>query len=486
METITNLEPQLIWKYFSEILQVPRPSKQEEKIIAYLVDFAEQHNLEYKKDAVGNILIIKPASSGNENKKSVILQSHVDMVCEKNTGIEHDFEKDPINTYIEDGWIKARDTTLGADNGIGIAAQLAILADNSLNHGPVECLFTVDEETGLTGAFNIQENFFRSKILLNLDSEDDGELFMGCAGGLDTLITMPLKMKPVSQTGQAFSVFVKDLIGGHSGDDIDKRRGNSNKILNRFLWEASKLIDLRLFDFQGGNLRNAIPREARADILVSTSDKEVFQNFFDEYNNKIIAELRSSEPNIKFHLKEIAQPDSVMTKKTQNRLLNAVHACPNGIIEMSPDIPDLVQTSTNLASVKFVGNNTVEIVTSQRSSLSSSKQDIANRMKALFSLAKGDVIHTDGYPGWSPNTDSEILKITRDSYTRLFGSEPIVRAIHAGLECGLFLEKYPDLDMVSFGPTIKGAHSPDERMEINSVGKFWMLLLEVLAAIPEN
>jgi len=486
MTAIENLKPYLIWKYFSEILQIPRPSKKEEKIIEYLVGFAKAQKLEYKKDKTGNVVILKPATTGYENKKSVVLQSHVDMVCEKNTDTIHNFEIDPIKAYIDDGWVKAKGTTLGADNGIGIAAQLALLADNSLQHGAIECLFTVDEETGLTGAFNIGTGFFKSKILINLDSEDDGELFIGCAGGLDTIIKMPFVSKKVSKPGIAYAVSVKDLIGGHSGDDIDKGRGNSNKILIRFLWETSKILNYELYDFQGGNLRNAIPREAMANLVVLNADEETFLQFFKEYESKLKKEMNATEPNITFHLEEVLVSDSVMTENSLNIFLNALHACPNGVIEMSMELPGLVQTSTNLASVKFIGENTIEVVTSQRSSLASAKLNIANRIKALFSLANGEVIHTDGYPGWKPNTNSEIVNITKTAYHNLFKKEPIVRAIHAGLECGLFLEKYPDLDMISFGPTIKGAHSPDERLEISTVEKFWDLLLEVLDNIPEN
>ncbi len=486
MDTIKNLKPHLVWKYFSEILLIPRPSKKEEKIIAYIIAFAKKQKLVYKKDKTGNIIISKPATTGYENKKSIALQSHVDMVCEKSANVKHQFETDPIDAYIDDGWIKARGTTLGADNGIGIATQLALLADKTIKHGPIECLFTVDEESGLTGAFNIKKDFFKSKILINLDSEDEGELFIGCAGGTDTLITMPYKRKLLKKPCSAYTVSVKGLRGGHSGDDIEKGLGNSNKILIRFLWEATKLFKIRLFDFQGGNLRNAIPREAKADMVVCIHKKEAFLQFFEEYNHTMKNELKVTEPNMNIQLTTAARPQSVMTGKSQNRFLHAVHACPNGVIEMSMDIPGLVQTSTNLASVKFTGDHVIEIVTSQRSSVDSSKTNISNRVKSLFTLARGKVVHTDGYPGWVPNANSEILKITKASYKSLFKKEPVVRAIHAGLECGLFLEKYPDLDMVSFGPTIKAAHSPDERMEISTVDKFWRLLLKVLNRIPEK
>ncbi len=419
MDNLNTLRPSLLWKYFTEILQIPRPSKKEEKIIAYVLDFAEKNNLEYKKDSIGNILISKPASAGYENKKMVVLQSHMDMVCEKNGDTEHNFETDPIQAYTDDGWFRAKGTTLGADNGIGIAAQLAILANSSIKHGPIECLFTVDEETGLTGAYNIKPDFINSSILINLDSEDEGELFIGCAGGLDTIITIPYHTKPVYENAIAFSISIKGLTGGHSGDDIEKGRGNSNKILIRLLWEAQKQFKIKLYDFKGGNLRNAIPREADAIIVLKKKHKEPFLVFCQEFEQTIKHEFIVTEPDLKFLITETDLPESVMKNKSQKRVLNALYACPNGVIEMSREIPGLVQTSSNLASVKFLDGNSVKIVTSQRSSVESAKKNIANRIESQFFLAGGNVTHSDGYPGWTPDTNSEILQITKECYKKL-------------------------------------------------------------------
>ncbi len=486
MVAIDDLKPHPIWKYFSEILLIPRPSKKEEKIIAYIIDFAQEHKLEYLKDETGNILISKPPSKGFHNKKSIVLQSHMDMVCEKNADVKHNFETDTIVAYIEKDWIRARGTTLGADNGIGIAAQLAILADNSLKHGPIECLFTVDEETGLTGAFNIRPEFFKSKILINLDSEDEGELFIGCAGGMDTLIKISYTTKPYKKSNSAYAISVCGLKGGHSGDDINKGRGNSNKIMIRFLWQLSKQFKIRLFDFQGGNLRNSIPREAVARIVIKQSNIPEFLKKFNDFKVGIQNEFRNTEPDLDLMVEETQMPQTVLSMKSQKKFLNALHACPNGVIEMSPEIEELVQTSTNLASVKFSGNTIIDVVTSQRSSVKSSMLNVSNQIAALFSLIKADITRTKGYPGWTPDPNSEIVKIARSAYQSLFKKEPVVKAIHAGLECGLFLEKYPDIDMVSFGPTIKQAHSPGEKMNISTVDKFWKLLLKVLENIPEN
>lgn len=485
MALFSTLEPKSVWSYFEEILRIPRASKKEEQIIAYLEDFAIKQSLEYKKDDAGNILMKKPASKGFENKKAVILQSHVDMVCEKLEDSNHNFDTDPIPAYTDKDWVRSKGTTLGADNGIGVATQMAILTDKTLQHGPIECLFTVDEETGLTGAYRLSGDFLSGSLLLNLDSEDEGELFIGCAGGMDTLINMPYKSKSLEPFYQAYIVNIKGLIGGHSGDDIHKGRGNSNKILARFLINANKKFSLRLVRFQGGNLRNAIPREAKATVAVHQKDEALFGEFCDKFKDEITEEYQAVEPNLTMVCQKTELPAEGMRKKYQKRFLNAMHACPNGVIEMSREIKNLVETSSNLASVRFVDEKIIEIVTSQRSSVESAKYDIASRITSLFELAKAKVQNTDTYPGWTPNLDSDILRITENAYTDLFGEKPIVRAIHAGLECGLFLKKYPRLDMISFGPTIRGAHSPDERMEIKTVEKFWRLLLRVLENIPE-
>ena len=469
--------------YFEEILQIPRPSKKEEKIIAYLEDFAKFNNLQYKKDEVGNILILKPGTAGMENATTVILQSHMDMVPEKSSDIEHNFETDPIQAFIEDGWIKAKGTTLGADDGIGVAAQLAVLVEKDIKHGPIECLFTVDEETGLTGAFALQNGFLEGKILINLDSEDEGEIFIGCAGGIDSIFTFEYQKEKAPENSIAFKIFIDELNGGHSGDEIHKGNANAIKLLNRFLWKLRAEFEFQLNIFKAGKLRNAIPRDAQAIITFNKDNKTQFVEFYNKYKDIFITENSVIEKNLKFEIENAEMPDFVIDNKTQHALLNSLYACPHGVYAWSQDIEGLVETSTNLATVNFIDNNQIQIVTSQRSASESSKDDIASMVASIFILAGAKVKNSDGYPGWKPNTDSEILEITNSSYKNLFQKEPIVRAIHAGLECGLFLEKYPYLDMISFGPTIKGAHTPTERMEIITVQKFWDLLIDVLKNI---
>lgn len=485
MNKLIELEPSVVWMYFVEICKIPRPSKKEEMIIDYLVDFAISKGLVYQKDDIGNVLISKLATEGCEGLKSVVMQSHIDMVCEKHSNVKHNFNTDPIVPVIKDGWVKASGTTLGADDGIGVAAQLAILASDNIKHGPIECLFTVDEETGLTGAFNLKDGFFNSKILLNLDSEDDGELFIGCAGGVDTIAEFKVDAEPVLDNYFAFKMQVSGLKGGHSGDDIEKGLGNAVKIMNRFLWQAEREYGLKVSSFVGGNLRNAIAREASAVALVPSGKKEAIRVAFNIFYDEICSELEVTEPGIKMNLESCNLPQLVWDKRFQHKLLNSLYACPHGVIEMSRKIAGLVETSTNLAAIKQVGEQLI-VTTSQRSSVESAKENIAAMVRSAFELAGADVKHGEGYPGWEPNADSEILQITRDSYEKLFNQKPIVRAIHAGLECGLFLEKYPELDMISFGPTIKGAHSPDERIEIETVNKFWLHLLDVLENVPEE
>jgi dipeptidase D len=484
MAQITDLEPSQVWRYFGEILKIPRPSKREERIIEYVIHFAEIHHLSYKKDSIGNILIQKQATNGFENRKSICLQSHLDMVCEKNSSSKHNFDTDPIQAWVDGDWIKANDTTLGADNGIGIAAQLALLDDNTIPHGPFECLFTVDEETGLNGAKGLENGFFESRILINLDSEDEGELFIGCAGGMNTLATIKYNVRHTPDESIAFRIEVSGLQGGHSGTDIHKNRGNSIKILNQFLWEIRNRFGARLSAFEGGNLKNAIPREAYAVIVIPEKYKEVFIGYFHDFTKILKSEYFIDEPGIRFTLEPEATPMRVMKKKVQEKLLNALYACPNGVISWSRIMDNLVETSTNLAVIKFEPLNRIEIGTSQRSSSDTAKQQIANAVKSTFKLTGAHVEQTEGYPGWNPNQDSEILKTTESCYRNLFRVDPAIKAIHAGLECGLFLEKYPYLDMISIGPTIADPHSPSERISISTTIKFWDLLLDVLKNIP--
>ena len=478
--TIRDLQPKLVWEIFDEITKVPRPSKREEKIIEYLVDFAQKHSLDYQRDQIGNVVIRKAATAGFEALPTVILQSHMDMVCEKNSDTVHNFDTDPIRTKIVDGWVKAEGTTLGADCGIGMAAALALLVDPTVEHGAIEALFTVDEETGLTGAFNLGQGMLTGKYLINLDSEDEGEIFIGCAGGVDTLAYFDYTVENLPAGYEYYRVGVSGLKGGHSGDDIDKGLGNANKILASFLYDATR-FGIRIGMFDGGNLRNAIPREAYAVVAVPEHTALLFETALATYVSAVKAMYAPTEPNLKFTLGEAAlQP--VIDEETQAALVAALVGLPNGVLAMSQTMKGLVETSTNLASVKFVDGKIV-VTTSQRSSVERAKRDAMHSVEAVLALAGATVEHSDGYPGWTPNPSSSLLASTLESYHSLFGVEPKVRAIHAGLECGLFLEKYPHLEMVSFGPTLRGVHSPDERLEIATVDKFWALLLDVLVRV---
>lgn len=480
-----KLTPERLWFYFHDILQIPRPSKHEEKILEYLLNFGRKHNLETLQDDTGNILIRKPATKGYENLKSVVLQSHVDMVCEKNSDITFDFLNDPIQAWIDGGWVKSKGTTLGADDGIGIAAQLAILEATDISHGPIECLFTVDEETGLTGANGLKNGFLKSEILLNLDSEDEGELFIGCAGGKDTIAKFTFTKEKTPEDVTFYSVKVSGLTGGHSGDDIHKGRANANKLLTRILWQSSRDFGLRITQIDGGNLRNAIAREAFAIVCVPANRSQHFEELVTEFNSIAQAEFKVTEPDLKISFEIEMKHNFIIDKTTQDNLINSLYACPHGVMAWSADIPNFVETSTNLASVKM-SDNEITIATSQRSSVESSKDDICNMVASVFTLAGANVRHSDGYPGWKPNSNSIIVEIARKAYVDLFNQEPQVKAIHAGLECGLIGHAYPKMDMISYGPTIKGAHSPDERLEIASVSKFWDLTLEVLKRIPKK
>jgi len=481
---LKHLKPTSVWQYFEDICQIPHPSKKEEKLCAFLMNFAKQHKLEAHQDKAGNTIIKKPAFKGFEKMKTVVLQSHIDMVCEKNADKVFDFDNDAIQIVIDGDWIRADGTTLGADDGIGIAASLALLADNSIHHGPLECLFTVDEETGLTGAFALETGFITGDILINLDSEDEGEIFIGCAGGGDTEASFHYEVDSVPKDSAAYSVWVKGLTGGHSGDEIHKGRGNSIKILTRFLFEANK-FDMRIAEIGGGNMRNAIPREANATIIIPKKNAKKLESMFRKLRDEIANELSIQEPNFNASLEKATLPKIIIDPQTQQNLLRSLYACPHGVIAMSAKISGLVETSTNLASVKMnAKKQTITIATSQRSSIESSKKDVMNMVENVFTLAQAKVKHGNGYPGWNPNPNSEILKITVAAYKKLFGKEPVVRAIHAGLECGLFLAKYPHLDMVSYGPTLRLVHTPEEKIEIATVDKFWKHTLEILRNIP--
>jgi dipeptidase D len=483
--TIKDLQPSAIWGYFYDITQIPRPSKKEERILAWLLDFAEQHNLEAKQDKAGNILITKPATEGKEDVPTVILQSHVDMVCEKNSDVTFDFDNDPIETLIDGDWVKANGTTLGADNGIGVAAELAVLAANDIAHGKIEALFTVDEETGLTGAYALEKEFLTGDMLINLDTEEEGEIYIGCAGGKGTKAYFKYKAKDAPKKYFWFKVTVKGLCGGHSGSDIHKGLGNANKILTRFLHSLNrKKYGMILSEIGGGNLHNAIPREAFAIMGVKEKYKEDIRVKLNLFLAKIQHEYTDFEPNIDIHLESVQIPSKVISRRTAEKLILALYACPHGVIGMSRDIEGLVETSTNLASVKMLPNHLIEVGTSQRSSVESQKDYVVNMVSSVFDLAGAKVEHNDGYPAWQPNPDSALLKLAEKEYQSLFNKNAKVKAIHAGLECGLFLEKYPNLDMISIGPDMMDVHSPNERMTISSVSKFWDFLVKILEAIP--
>ncbi len=485
MKRISDLQPGIVWKYFQEVTNVPRPSKKEGKIIRYLEKFASEHGLSIKKDAVNNVLISKPATTGFEHLPTVVLQSHLDMVCEKNNDVVFDFENDPIETIVDGEWLRANGTTLGADNGIGIAAQLAILASNDIEHGKVECLFTVDEETGLTGAMALEEGFMTGKILLNLDSEDEGEIFIGCAGGKGTVATFTYEPVPAPTAMQYVRIVVSGLRGGHSGCDIHAGLGNANKILARFLYLVKKDYCFTLASIGGGNLHNAIAREAFAVIGVEEAAREDIRILLNRFTADIEKELKHADPNVRITMETVDAPETCFCDKFADRLINALLACPHGVKAMSRDIEGLVETSTNLASVKMADNHTVVVGTSQRSSIESAKHAIADQVAAVFLLAGAEVKHGEGYPGWAPNPNSKVLKAAQETYRKLFHKEPKVKAIHAGLECGLFLEKYPYLDMISFGPTMCDVHSPNERLKINTVGLWWDHLLALFKNLPE-
>lgn len=476
------LQPSIVFDCFAEVNKIPRPSKKEEKIIAFLKAFGEGLGLPTKVDETGNVCISKPATPGYENSKTVILQSHMDMVCEKNKDKDFDFENDAIETYVDGEWLKANGTTLGADDGIGVAMQMAVLKSNDIEHGPIECVFTRDEETGLTGAMGMKSDFMTGDYLINLDSEDEGQIFVSCAGGVRTTATYPFPTEDMPESYFTFRVGVKGLTGGHSGDDINKKRGNANKILVRFLNQEMEKMDLRVVDIQSGGLHNAIPREGYAICAVPMNMKEQVRVDLNVFTAEVEEELAVTEKGILLSLDSCEPAAKVMEKQAMRKMLLSLHAVYNGVFAMSQDIDWLVETSTNLASIHVEGDKVV-VTTSQRSSIGSACQHMASVVRAAFELGGAEVLTNEGYPGWKLNPNSEIVKIAKESYVELFGKEPKILAIHAGLECGLFSEKYPKLDMVSFGPTLRGVHSPDEKLLIPTVQMVWDHLLDILKRV---
>ncbi len=481
---ILNLEPKNVWKNFYELTQIPRPSKKEEKIIAYMKKFGEDLGLETIVDEIGNVIIKKPATPGMEDRKGIILQGHIDMVPQANSDINHNFETDPIDAYIDGEWVTARGTTLGADNGMGVAAAMAVLESTDLVHGPIEALFTIDEETGMTGAFNLKPGMFNGDILMNLDSEDEGELYIGCAGGVDGNIELAYSKENTPAGTKAYKLWVKGLKGGHSGMDIILGRGNSNKILFRVLKNASN-FDVRLASVSGGSLRNAIPRESYAVITISESNVADFKNFLKEQQTIIANEIKAVDPELEISLEETTAPEQVFTKESQDTLTNLVYGLPNGVMRMSNEMEGLTETSTNLAIVTSK-DNVVNIACLLRSSVDSGKDDLKQMMHSVCSLAGASIKFEGEYPGWKPNPDSPILATMLKGYEKQFGKVPEIKAIHAGLECGLLGGVYPNWDMISFGPTIRFPHSPDEKVKIDTVQKFWDFLVETLRTVPKK
>ena len=478
--TLKELKPELIFGIFDEITKVPRPSKKEGKIRQFLIDFAEKHGIEYKTDEIGNVVMLKAATPGYENAPTVVLQGHMDMVCEKNGGVQHDFENDPIDTYVDGEWVRANGTTLGADNGIGMAAGLAVLLSNDIEHGPIECVFTRDEETQLTGAMGMKDGFMNGDYLINLDSEDEGQIFVSCAGGRSTIATFSFEREEAPEGYFFMEANVKGLVGGHSGDDINKKRANAIKLLTRFLFMQMRSLDVRIAYFNSGKLHNAIPRDGQLCFAVPAAQKEAVKAAFNCFVAAVEDEFHVTDTAMEFALGS-ADPVKVLPEAVGRKLIYALQAVDNGVFAVCQDkaLADLVETSSNVAAVKTTDTQ-VEILSSQRSNVMSNLDNMCNTVRAAYELAGAQVVSTDGYPAWKMNPNSKLVEVTVSTYKKLFGKEPLVLGIHAGLECGLFSERYPNLDMVSFGPTLRYVHTPEERLHIPSVQKVWDHLLEIL------
>ncbi|MET4139985.1 aminoacyl-histidine dipeptidase [Pedobacter sp. UYP1] len=482
---VKNLEPQELWSSFVKLNAVPRASKKEERVIAFMVSFGNDLGLETVTDRTGNVVIKKPATPGMEDRKTVILQSHLDMVHQKNSDTVFNFDEQGIEMFVDEDWVKAKGTTLGADNGIGVAAIMALLASATIQHPALEAMFTIDEETGMTGAKELDPANFSGTILLNLDTEEDDELTIGCAGGIDTNTNYTYQQEAVKALSTAFEITIKGLKGGHSGMDIHKGRANANKLMNRLFFTAAHTIGLQISTINGGSLRNAIPRESAAVVVVPTAEKAAFEEFIKEFTAVIQEEYQTVEPALAIVLSEIALPAQVMVNADFKKIVNTIYAIPNGVFRMSPDIEDLVEASSNLARV-IVKDGKFITQSLQRSSVESTKTDVSNAIRAAFENMGSEVSQDGDYPGWKPNPDSDILRLMVRMYETAFGKAPKVDACHAGLECGILGGHLPGMDMISFGPTIRGAHSPDERVQISSVQKFWGFLLSVLKEIPKN
>lgn len=483
--SIANLDPKILWKHFYNLTQIPRPSKHEQAAVDFVTKFGKDLGLETIVDEVGNVVIRKPATAGMEDRKGIILQGHLDMVPQKNSDKQHDFEKDPIEAYVDGEWVTANGTTLGADNGIGVAAAMAVLEDNTLVHGPVEALFTIDEETGMTGAFNLKPGMLKGDILMNLDSEDEGELYVGCAGGVDANIQLGYN-EEAAPAGYAFAkLAMTGLKGGHSGMDISTGRGNAIKLLFRYLRYAENELSMRIASIDGGSLRNAIPREAFAVVGVPADKLSQLEKSAQEHLAIFKAEFSQVEPDMTFVVEKVEAPKSVIDAKAQWGIIRSVFGCPNGVIRMSDAMPGLVETSTNLARV-YSDNGKIFVQCLLRSSVDSAKEALAQKIASVFEMAGAEVDFSGAYPGWKPNMDSAILKAMSEVYKANWNKTPEVKAIHAGLECGILGGVYPNLDMISFGPTIRYPHSPDEKVKVDTVDMFWKFLVEVLKNAPKK
>jgi dipeptidase D len=482
---VKNLQPQELWQNFVSLNAIPRASKKEEQVIAFMIAFGEGLGLETTKDPVGNVVIKKPATAGMEDRKTVVLQSHLDMVHQKNTDTVFDFERQGIDMYVDEDWVKAKGTTLGADNGIGVATIMALLASTAITHPALEAMFTIDEETGMTGAMQLDPSNFSGSILLNLDTEEDDELTIGCAGGIDTNTIYTYQQESTDPTSKAFEIKVKGLLGGHSGMDIHKGRGNANKIMNRLFYTIVQTVNLQLHSVNGGSLRNAIPRESTATVVIPSAQKELFMLLIQQFSELIAEEYQTIEPGLKISIEETQLPLKVMVQSDLLKITNAVYALPNGVYRMSPDIAGLVEASSNLARVVIKDGEFIS-QSLQRSSVESTKDDVSNAIRAAFENIGAHVKQAGDYPGWKPNPDSAILRVMAALYEKNFKTAPKVGACHAGLECGILGAHFPVMDMISFGPTIHGAHSPDEKVQISSVQKFWAYLLDVLKEVPKN
>ncbi|WP_299786933.1 aminoacyl-histidine dipeptidase [uncultured Shewanella sp.] len=485
MTALSQLQPQALWQWFEQICAIPHPSKHEQALSEHIQAWAKDKQLDIVEDKVGNLIIKKPATPGMENRKVVALQAHIDMVPQKNSDKVHDFEKDPIEPYVDGEWVKATGTTLGADNGIGMASALAILGSDDIPHGPLEVLLTIDEEAGMTGAFGLEAGYLDAEILINTDSEQEGEIYMGCAGGADGEITLPISWQAPAAGSQTLTLKIAGLRGGHSGVDIHLGRGNANKLLARFLFDNATTLGLELSHFQGGSLRNAIPREASATINVSGAKLAELQQAINDYESLLKQELSVTEPELTLTLLETSNASQVMSTAAQSSLISLMHACPNGVVRMSDEIEGVTETSLNLGVIT-TGEESVTLLCLIRSLIDSGRENVEGQLNALSQLAGAKVAFSGTYPGWKPDNSSPVMALVRETYDSIYNKEPVIMVIHAGLECGLFKKPYPEMDMVSIGPTIRFPHSPDEKVLIETVGQYYQLLLAVLERIPEK